>query len=549
MNGTLILVWAAIAIAGIIGIIIVKVYYGEKENEKIESSDITTRTPLQEMVSEEEQKKKIERAKTQESASPVSDYFSQDDEPSISLRNEGAEIEETYTSYIVPEPNQEIKNRNISYSSENQVLINYDDNVKKFQEPITENQRDIMSQRNINENDEEKHELKDLFTIDELIKESKRKDDERDKESKTIRKETEDNSDIKESIRRRKESDVEDVLIEEVTDFDDSESDGDSNPSIEKMHEIADAIKSTGSEDLAPDSIASQVAINEAIDSATTETKEETPKISETKSITDAVINTEETTVQDTLTPTEEMKVESINDVITKKEDQIKAPPLKSPTKVEEDSVSILSGADEDYEFGASIDSSNLFEDENGELSDLDYRKDLAKITNTLKNSSIVKDIREKLSPEQPQEEPDLNEEFIRNVNSYSEEPLYDEYDDYEYEPIINETHVDYFDETPDDRLREENSRRVFNIANENTVSEPIAEPAIQTPKEKPARSNLKITINNNEQVLRRGDEIIYRHDGETYSSKVYAINGDEIKVKYRRQDIVIKPSDIKKIY
>lgn len=549
MNGTLILVWAAIAIAGIIGIIIVKVYYGEKENEKIESSDITTRTPLQEMVSEEEQKKKIERSKTQESASPVSDYFSQDDEPSISLRNEGAEIEETYTSYIVPEPNQEIKNRNISYSSENQVLINYDDNVKKFQEPITENQRDIMSQRNINENDEEKHELKDLFTIDELIKESKRKDDERDKESKTIRKETEDNSDIKESIRRRKESDVEDVLIEEVTDFDDSESDGDSNPSIEKMHEIADAIKSTGSEDLAPDSIASQVAINEAIDSATTETKEETPKISETKSITDAVINTEETTVQDTLTPTEEMKVESINDVITKKEDQIKAPPLKSPTKVEEDSVSILSGADEDYEFGASIDSSNLFEDENGELSDLDYRKDLAKITNTLKNSSIVKDIREKLSPEQPQEEPDLNEEFIRNVNSYSEEPLYDEYDDYEYEPIINETHVDYFDETPDDRLREENSRRVFNIANENTVSEPIAEPAIQTPKEKPARSNLKITINNNEQVLRRGDEIIYRHDGETYSSKVYAINGDEIKVKYRRQDIVIKPSDIKKIY
>lgn len=548
MNGTLILVWAAIAIAGIIGIIIVKVYYGEKENDKIESSDITTRTPLQEMISEEEQKKKIESIKTQESASPVSDYFSQDDEPSISLRNEGAEIEETYTSYIVPEANQEIINRNISYSSENQVLINYDDNVKKFQEPITENQRDIMSQRNINEKDEEKHELKDLFTIDELIKESKRKDDERDKESKTIRKETDDNSDIKESIRRRKESDVEDVLIEEVTDFDDSESD-DSNPSIEKMHEIADAIKSTGSEDLAPDSIASQVAINEAIDSATTETKEETPKISEPKSITDAVINTEETTVQDTLTPNEEMKVESINDVITKKEDQIKAPPLKSPTKVEEDSVSILSGADEDYEFGAPIDSSNLFEDENGELSDLDYRKDLAKITNTLKNSSIVKDIREKLSPEQPQEEPDLNEEFIRNVNSYSEEPLYDEYDDYEYEPIINETHVDYYDETPDDRLREENSRRVFNIADENTISEPIAEPAIQTPKEKPARSNLKITINNNEQVLRRGDEIIYRHDGETYSSKVYAINGDDIKVKYRRQDIVIKPSDIKKIY
>ena len=233
-----------------------------------------------------------------------------------------------------------------------------------------------MSQRNTNENDEEKHELKDLFTIDELIKESKRKDDERDKESKTINKEPEDNSDIKESIIKRKESGVEDSLIEEVIDFDDSENDGDSNPSIEKMHEIADAIKSPGSDDLAPDSIASQASINEAINSATTENKEETPEISETKTITDAVINKEETpkeetTIQETLTPVEdkkETKVESINDVITKKEDKITAPPLKTPTKVEEDSVSILSGADEDYEFGASIDSSNLFEDENGEL-------------------------------------------------------------------------------------------------------------------------------------------------------------------------------------
>ena len=410
-----------------------------------------------------------------------------------------------------------------------------------------------MSQRNTNE----KNELKDLFTIDELIKESKRKDDEREKESKTINKETDDNADIKESIKRRK-SGIEDSLIEEVTDFDDSENENqDIKESIEKMHEIADAIKSTGSEDLAPDSIASQVAINKAIDSATTEEKEETVEISETKTITDAVINKEETpkeetTVQETLTPVEdnkETKVESINDVITKKEDKITAPPLKTPTKIEEDSVSILSGADEDYEFGAPIDSSNLFEDENGELSDLDYRKDLAKITNTLKNSSIVKDIREKLAPEQPKEEPDLNEEFIRNVNSYSEDPLYDDYQDYEYEPIINETHVDYFDETPEDRLRQENTRRVFNIAKENTVSEPIEETAIPTPKAKPSRSNLKITINNNEEVLRKGDEIIYRHDGETYSSKVYAINGDDIKVKYRRQDIIIKPSDIKKIY
>lgn len=539
MIGTLTLVWAAIAVTGIIAIIIVKVYYGDKETEAIDFTDVTT-NPLQEMVSKEQNNKANKH--TPESSSPVTDYFSKDDEPTISLKKEENTIEKEFDSYVVPETKIENQNRNISYSSENQVLINYDDNVKKFQEPLTDTQRDIMSQRNTPNDEDSKHELKDLFTIDELIKESKRKDDEREKESKTINKESPDNTDIKESIKRRKETGEEDKLIEEVTELDDSP----------KSIEIADVINASESE---------------TADSANVEKEE--PRISETKSITDAVINKkeepaisetaiddkkEETTIQETLTPVDdkEMKVESINDVITKKEDkepEIKAAPLKTPKKVEEDSVSILSGADEDYEFGASIDSSNLFEDENGELSDLDYRKDLAKITNTLKNSSIVKDIRERFVQEKQEAEPDLNEEFIRNVNSYSDDPIYDDY--YEYQPIINETHVDYVEETPEEQLRQENTRRVFNMAKENEVSpQPIAEEtSIPTPKAIPERSNIKVMINNNEEVLHKGDEIIYRHDGETYSSKVYAINGDNIKVKYRRQDITIKPSDIKKIY
>ena len=49
--------------------------------------------------------------------------------------------------------------------------------------------------------------------------------------------------------------------------------------------------------------------------------------------------------------------------------------------------------------------------------------------------------------------------------------------------------------------------------------------------------------------VLKKGDEIIFRHDGETYSSQVYAINGDDISVRYRRKNITIKPEDVKKIY
>ena len=549
MNETLLLVWAAIAIIGIISIIIVKIYYSDKKEEEYEIDDITTKTPLQEMVREE-----IENNyNTNERTNQISNYFSKEEEPVISLRKEGTEPEKEFNPYIIPETSENIiPNRNISYSSQNQVLINYDDNVQKFQEPITETQRDIMNQ---NKESEEKHELKDLFTIDELIKESKRKDDEREKESKTINKETVDNSDIKESIKKKKEG-VESEKIEEVSENKDVT---DIKSSIEKMHEIANAIKSTGSDDLTPKSIASQKDINEAINTATSENeaeKEEIPIISEPNSITDAVLKKEsepeeETTVQETLDvkeESEEEKTESISDAIPES-GEIKTAPLKSPTKVEEDSVSILSGADEDYEFGAPIDSSNLFEDENGQLSDLDYRKDLAKFTNSIKNSSIVKDIREKLIPENEEAKDDLNEEFIRNVNSYTEE-AYEYYD--EYEPIINETHVDYVEPTPEEELRHENTRKVFENAKNNSIIEdttPVKEEGIPAIKEIPEKSSLKIVINNNEEVLRKGDEIIYNHEGESYSSKVYSINGDNIKVKYRRQDITIKPKDIKKIY
>lgn len=558
MNETLLLVWACIAIVGIISIIVVKLYFSDKDDEKKDFSNITTQNPLQEMISE----KKKENKHT----NPVSDYFSKQDEPEITLRKEGAQSK-NFDPYIVPETNKnEIPNRNISYSSQNQVLINYDDNVQKFQEPITETQRDIMNKNNnedrnsdvsFTKTSESKHELKDLFTIDELIKESKRKDDEREKESKTIKKEEEDNSDIKESIKKNQEA-----KEDEIKDINDIKS------SIEKMHEIAEAIKASNNDNSSTEAVASQKDIDEAIDSASNEIEEEITEISETNSITDAVIKkeSEDNTVQETLdikeesTPEVEEKAEIIDEEVPKEtesiaeaipeSEEIKTPTLKSPTKVEEDSVSILSGADEDYEFGASIDSSNLFEDENGELSDLDYRKDLAKITNSIKNSGIVKDLREKLAPESSSDElDDLNEDFIRNVNSYTEEAyeVYDDYDD--YAPIINETHVDYVEPT-EDEIRQENTRRVFENAKSNASIDNIVEnEGLPKPKAIPEKSSLKVIINNNEEVLRKGDEIIYTHEGESYSSKVYSINGDDIKVKYRRQDITIKPSDIKKIY
>ena len=206
------------------------------------------------------------------------------------------------------------------------------------------------------------------------------------------------------------------------------------------------------------------------------------------------------------------------------KEVEISEPTLKTPSKVNEN---------KDDELGTSID------DAKEDNMDLDYRKDIDKVKNKIKGSKIFQEVKDKLS--QDSEVPDTpQEEFIRNVNEY-----------YEYEPIINETHVDYdatYEEYHDQRLRQENTLRVFNKS-EKSVEPELAKPRIGEIKNKPSRDNIKVNINNNELVLKKGDEIIFNHDGETYSSQVYAINGDDISVRYRRKDIKIKPSDVKKIY
>ena len=137
-----------------------------------------------------------------------------------------------------------------------------------------------------------------------------------------------------------------------------------------------------------------------------------------------------------------------------------------------------------------------------------------------------------------------MEESYIRNVNEF------DDYED-EYAPIINETHDEfgeYYEPDYDEAIRQENTRKLF--GNTQKAPEPeIAEPKKEVIKSKPSRNNIKINLNNVEVVLKKGDEIIFNHDGETYSSQVYAINGDDISVRYRRKDIVIKPEDVKKIY
>jgi hypothetical protein len=341
-------------------------------------------------------------------------------------------------------------------------------------------------------NDKDTSELKDLFTIDELIKESKRKDSEREKESQNIKSDVEDPEleEIKESIKNK----TPEPLIEEVI-------------AEDKQSTITDLIKDEEKpEESETPSLASQKDIDEAIDTASKESEKEVERITPENSITRTAFK---------------------NDVISE-------PSLKTPNKVEET---------KDYKLGASIDDANLFGDDTEEEGmDLDYRKDLDKVKNKITGSKLFQDVKDRLTPEtiEPQEEAP-QEDFIRNVNQY------EEYD--EYEPIYNETYMDIegtYDDYHDERIRAENTRRIL----KGRTPEPeVAQPKISEIKNKPERENIKVSISNGDFVLKKGDEIIFTHDGETYSSQVYAIKGDDISVKYRGKKIDIKPSDIKKIY
>ena len=552
MNGITILIWIIIAIIGIAAAIMVKKHYnGDKLTNRVEpklndtertNSILNSGKNILSRNHDNSESAHIQPNKYDydniENNAPLNDIY---EEPAV------YEVENNANLY-----------NNVKYESQNQVLIDYGNTVEKFQEPIKQSQMDIMTQNN-----NEKHELKDLFTIDELIKESKRKDSEREKETRNAEDDKEINE-LKESIKQKQENKTDDALIEEIIANEEETITQLINETEEKPEEktasniitetkeetisniitetkeetkeetisniITETTETSEPEETVNDLISSEIDVEEKIESEDSETpivtsqdieeaittasqevKEEPESISESAGITDVLLDNVENEAP---------------------KDEIKEPILKTPTKVDETKSS--------YESGAGINSNN---NDNKYDSDLDYRKDLAKITNTIKGSKLFKDVKDRLTLDEP-EAPHIEEDFIRNVN---------EYDD-DFAPIINETHSDFeatYEEYHradfDDGLRQENSEKVFSII-KDTPEKPV-ESSIPSIKEKPSRDNIKIQINNNEVVLKKGDEIIFNHLGETYSSQVYSINGDDISVKYRRQNITIKPSDVKKVY
>ena len=502
-----ILIWITIAIIAAIAIIVVKLHYRGDQLEHEEGSILPDGKSINESLSIGKSKTSAQKNNSSKN-SPRSLSPRSPKEHNRNLFSRSTETKSNDDTYIVPE----VETNNVKsyeYESQNQVLINYDNNVKKFQEPIKQSQMDIMTQNN-----KDTSELKDLFTIDELIKESKRKDSEREKESQTIRKDEDDAelNEIKESIKNKTqkplieeviaedkdETKTQEPLIEEAI-AEDKDEKVIEEPAEIKTQEplIEEAIAEDKDEkvieepaEIKTPSLASQKDIDEAITTASQESEKEVESISEDDNITDTLL----------------------------KQEEIAEPALKTPSKVEKT--------------------------ENDPM-DLDYRKDLDKVKNKITSSKLFKEVKDKLNSE-PEEIPlpkddVLQEEFIRNVSEYDE-----------YEPIINETYMDIDDGTYEDyhsqKIRQENTKRVFKTAQNSSKAE-VSQPAVSEIKSKPERDNVKITINNTELVLKKGDEIIYNHDGETYSSQVYAITGDDISVRYRGKNIKIKTSDVKKIY
>ena len=483
MNIITILIWITIAIIAAIAIIVVKLHYRGDELEHEEGSILPSSESINNALNIGKNKIDTQNNNSSKNTPRSLSPNTPKKEHNLNLFSRNTETKsEEDDAYIVPEVETN-NTKNYEYESQNQVLINYDNNVKKFQEPIKQSQMDIMTQNN-----KDTSELKDLFTIDELIKESKRKDSEREKESQTIRKDEDDAelNEIKESIKNKTQK----PLIEEVI-AEDKDETKTQEPLIEEaIAEDKDEKVIEEPAEIKTPSLASQKDIDEAITTASQESEKEVESISEDDNITDTLL----------------------------KQEEIAEPALKTPSKVEKT--------------------------ENDPM-DLDYRKDLDKVKNKITSSKLFKEVKDKLNSE-PEEIPlpkddVLQEEFIRNVSEYDE-----------YEPIINETYMDIDDGTYEDyhsqKIRQENTKRVFKTAQNSSKAE-VSQPAVSEIKSKPERDNVKITINNTELVLKKGDEIIYNHDGETYSSQVYAITGDDISVRYRGKNIKIKTSDVKKIY
>lgn len=392
----------------------------------------------------------------------------------------------------------------------NTPLINEDQSTKKeTYEQLNNDEKEIKIQ-----NTTPDHELKDLFTIDELIKKSKRKDSKRNKnEEPNTTKTTTTTTPSAES-----KPNTEDITLKE-------QKTPESRLNAENL-----TLKETNSKNDMENNTDNYSKID--IIDKSDENQSEIPLKSPTKV---EPINIIKENVEEKIEQLPQPVDQSTKKELYENEEPLNQPNIGFPDQpldenLFEDNIIIENNTTSQEE-----DFSNEFNENINYDPELDYTKDLEKITNKFKNSKIFNTAKNKIFPNENEDEY-MDEDFIRNVRSYGE-PEYETNENNSYESndiaVIEPIHNDKYDEVVDEKIREENTKKLNKIEI----------------KEAPSKKSINFRLNNNNVTLNTDDEIIFNFNDESYSSRVYKITGEDITVKFRNRYITIKPSDIKKIF
>lgn len=553
-----------IFLIGVIAIIIVKLYYRKSERPKTLSKQEPEETfSFTEAISS---RKNLFSSKNDSLTENVSEnnFFNNEQKPSKPRSNKQSQYfqrkkENIYREEQVPRQEQVIRqaprHQEVKATQEENIYsfdkINFADRptgVIKTEAPITKEHRDIMTnhvdkiveteeariEEDLKKKEETKEdsELKDLFTIDELIKESKRKDEERKNESENIKRKSEE-------IKNKSSAKNDEPTIADELETEDS---------TKEKSTIANEIEKEVEAEKPEEEI-----INDTLDNSDevigtpalkTPTKVE-------KSINDVINDTVEEeaieeTSEDQNKPVDETNIDDI-EVITPEEDTFGTPIEDSGLFDEEYEETLFNEAPEE-EYNKSLFNEKPTKEEYEDYNELDYRKDLDKIKNKVKSSKLFNDFKNKIQEYREEKEEgstDDEEDFIRNISYYDNATRYE--NDFEtygdsYEPIEPIA-------PSEQEIREENTRNLISITREPSSPQQTRNVAKSESSSGPARTSIKININNNETVLKKNDEIIFKYNGDTYSSKVYSIIGNDITVKFRGKRVKIKPSDVKKVF
>lgn len=553
-----------IFLIGVIAIIIVKLYYRKSERPKTLSKQEPEETfSFTEAISS---RKNLFSSKNDSLTENVSEnnFFNNEQKPSKPRSSKQPQYfqrkkENIYREEQVPRQEQVIRqapiHQEVKATQEENIYsfdkINFADRptgVIKTEAPITKEHRDIMTnhvdkiveteeariEEDLKKKEETKEdsELKDLFTIDELIKESKRKDEERKNESENIKRKSEEIKN-KSSAKNDEptiadELETEESAKEESTIADEIEKEVEAEkPEEENINDTLD----NSEEVIGTPTLKTPTKVEKSINDVINDTVEE-----------EAI----EEASEDQNKPVEETNIDDI-EVITPEEDTFGTPIEDSGLFDEEYEETLFNEAPEE-EYNESLFNEKPTKEEYEDYNELDYRKDLDKIKNKVKSSKLFNDFKNKIQEYREEKEEgstDDEEDFIRNISYYDNATRYE--NDFEtygdsYEPIEPIA-------PSEQEIREENTRNLISITREPSSPQQTRNVAKSESSSGPARTSIKININNNETVLKKNDEIIFKYNGDTYSSKVYSIIGNDITVKFRGKRVKIKPSDVKKVF